>query len=145
MSVGRICTREVHLVDPDESVREAAERMRQRIVGCLVILNEAQEPVGIVTDRDLVVRVLAPGKDPSNTAISEVMTAPPVTVSAETPIEDALALMTSHGFRRLPVVDHQRQLVGLLTLDDVLMLLAEESARIGQLLEQQGPFVAPRF
>src|SRR6059036_699183 len=104
MSIERICQREVDLADADESVRMAAERMHQRSVGTLVIVDEWRHPIGIVTDRDLVIRVLAAAKDPDLTLVEEVMTHPPFTVTEGTPIEDAIKLMRSGRFRRVPVV-----------------------------------------
>ena len=139
MSVGRICIREVDLADQSETAWEAANRMRERAVGTLVVLNAEQEPIGIVTDRDLVERVMASGHDPNTTLVSDVMTHIPNTVTEEESIESALALMRSGRFRRLPVVDRQGKLVGLLSLDDVLMLLAEEFVQIGSLLERETP------
>ena len=139
MSVGRICVREVDLADAGESVWKAAERMHQRAVGSLLVLNDASEPVGILTDRDLVERVLAQGKDPTATPVVEIMTANPKTIDEDGSIESALALMRSGRFRRLPVVDRQAKLVGLVTLDDVLMLLAEEFKQIGGLIERETP------
>jgi CBS domain-containing protein len=139
MSVGRICVRDVDLADADETVRQAANRMHQRAVGTLVILNAANEPIGIVTDRDLMERVLAEGRDPRTTLVGNVMTSDPRTVSEDASIESALSLMRSGRFRRLPVVDRDGRLVGLISLDDVLMLLAEEFTRIGQLLERETP------
>ncbi|MGB6044039.1 MAG: CBS domain-containing protein [Pirellulales bacterium] len=139
MSAGRICTREVDFADPNESAWKAAERMHQRSVGALVILNESTEPTGILTDRDLIVRVMAKGLDPNRTTIADVMTMEPKTISEDASIESAMFLMRRGGFRRLPVVDANGKLVGLLSLDDVLMLLAEEFSQIGQLLERETP------
>lgn len=139
MSVGRICVREVDLVDADESARQAAQRMHQRAVGSLVIVSSDNQPVGILTDRDLVERVLAQGKDPNATRVGQVMTADPKTVSEDASIESALSLMRGGRFRRVPVVDGDGKLVGLLSLDDVLILLAEEFTQIGQLLERETP------
>lgn len=139
MSVGRICVREVDLVDQSETAWQAAERMHQRAVGTLVVLSDTQEVIGIVTDRDLVERVLAVGRDPNTTMVGDVMTHAPKTVSEDASIESALSLMRNGRFRRLPVVDAQAKLVGLLSLDDVLMLLAEEFTQIGGLLERETP------
>ena len=139
MSVGRICVREVDLVDQSETAWQAAERMHQRAVGTLVVLSDTQEVIGIVTDRDLVERVLAVGRDPNTTMVGDVMTHAPKTVSEDASIESALSLMRNGRFRRLPVVDAQAKLVGLLSLDDVLMLLAEEFTPIGGLLERETP------
>ena len=139
MSVGRICVREVDLAKQAETAWQAAERMHQRAVGTLVVLNDAQEPIGIVTDRDLVERVLAAGLDPNTTVVGDVMTHAPTTVPEDASIESALSLMRSGRFRRLPVVDAEGKLIGLLSLDDVLMLLAEEFTQIGNLLERETP------
>ncbi len=81
MSVGRICLREVDLAEPGENVLDAARRMRERRVGTLVILDDAGKPVGLVTDRDLALRVVAAGGDPRATLVGEVMTEHPETVT----------------------------------------------------------------
>jgi CBS domain-containing protein len=139
MSVGRICVREVDTAQPEESVAVAAQRMHQRAVGTLVVVNDASQVVGIVTDRDLVSRLLATGRNPVETAVRDVMSMAPRTVYEDTPIETALLTMRTGRFRRLPVVDERRRLLGLLTLDDVLMLLAEEFTQIGRLLKRETP------
>jgi CBS domain-containing protein len=91
-----------HLAEPGESVLEAARRMRERRVGTLVIVDDVGKPVGLVTDRDLVLRVVAAGGDPRAISVGEVMTERPKTVTESTPIESALSLMRSASFRRLP-------------------------------------------
>ena len=139
MSVGRICTRYVDLADPEETVQAAARRMLERKVGTLVILDQAKRPVGLLTDRDLVLRVLAPGQDPRQTSVGAVMTKEPKTVTEGTPIEQALVLMRSGAFRRLPVVGGDGTLVGLISLDDILSLLAEELREVGTLVEREMP------
>lgn len=139
MSVGQICVRQVDLAEADDTVLEAAERMRQRAVGTLLILNQKREPIGIVTDRDLVERVVASNRDPATTSVRSVMTVDPETISEHDSIESALSMMRSGRFRRLPVVDHRGKLAGLVSLDDVLMLLGEELAQISKLLERETP------
>ncbi|MBI4583729.1 MAG: CBS domain-containing protein [Planctomycetes bacterium] len=139
MAAGRICQRQVDLAEAEESVQVAAQRMRQRMVGTLVIVNQDKEPIGILTDRDLVIRVLAEGKDTGETRVGEVMTAPVRTVFEHTPIEIALSTMRSGAMRRLPVVNKDGKLVGILSLDDIMLFLAEEQAQIGSLLEEESP------
>ncbi len=139
MSVGRICVREVDTVEPDASVAAAAQRMLLRTVGTLVVVNKRNQVVGIVTDRDLVQRVLAKGVDPANTKVRVVMTIAPKTIFEQTSIESVLLIMRTGKFRRLPVVDRTNRLLGLVTLDDILMLLAEEFAQIGRLLTRETP------
>jgi CBS domain-containing protein len=123
----------------DESAEVAAERMHQRAVGTLVVVNDAAQPIGIITDRDLVTRVLARGRIASETMLRDVMTGAPRTILETDPIEAALSLMRRGNFRRVPVVDDEKKLVGLITLDDILMLLAEEFGEIGKLLEHETP------
>lgn len=142
MSVGRICVREVDLAELGETVLEAALRMGERRVGTLVIVDGGGRPVGLVTDRDLALRVVAAGGDPRIVSVGDVMTEHPKTVSESTPIESALSLMRSGSFRRLPVVNEEGRLVGMFSLDDVLGLLAEEFALIGTLLERAKPHPA---
>lgn len=139
MSVGKICVREVDTAEPGELVRAAAQRMRGRRVGTLVVLDDLGQPIGIVTDRDLTIRVLAASLEPNQTRVQDVMTKTPRTVREDAPIEDALALMRSGRFRRVPVVDANNKLVGLLSLDDILGLLAEEFRDIGGLLRRESP------
>lgn len=137
MSVGRICSREIDIAEANETARDAARRMHQRDVGTLVVLNDDRQPIGLVTDRDLVCRVLAPPRDPEATRVREIMTTNPKVLREDSPIEGALGLMRAGSFRRVPIVDASGRLVGILTLDDVLALLAEEFGHIGGLLERQ--------
>jgi CBS domain-containing protein len=138
MSVGQLCTREVDTASFAETVLVAAQRMRDRQVGTLVVVDEAR-PVGIVTDRDLTVRVLATGLDPETARVSEVMTPSPTTIREEDAIETAVGYMRAGRFRRLPVVGPDGRLVGLLALDDILEVVAGELADIGPLLKREAP------
>ena len=139
MSVGRICTRDVDLAEAEESVQAAAQRMHARNVGTLVVLDSEQRPIGMVTDRDLTVRVMGNGLEPWQTTVGKVMTAFPRTVQDKTSIEDALQIMRLEKCRRLPVVDESGKLVGLLSVDDILELLISEFREIGRLLNQESP------
>jgi CBS domain-containing protein len=139
MSIGRICVRQVDTAHPDESIAVVAERMHQRSVGTLVVVNHAGQVVGMLTDRDLTMRVLAKGLIPAVTAVHEVMTVAPRTALEEASVESALLIMRAGKFRRIPVVDRFNKLVGLITLDDILMLLADDLAEIARLLRRESP------
>lgn len=141
MIVGNICARDVDTATIDESVQIVALRMHSRNVGTLVVTNGAGKPIGIVTDRDLAMKVLAQGKNPLDTTVEEVMTPEPRTISENASVESALSIMRSGAFRRIPVVDEKAMLVGLLSLDDILDLMAEEFNDIGALLRREGPRV----
>jgi CBS domain-containing protein len=139
MSIGRICLRDVELADVDETVAVVAARMAKRNVGTLVVLDADKRPQGIVTDRDLVMRVLAPARDPRASRVGDVMSPAPHVIAETAPIEEALTRMRAGGFRRLPVVDAAERLVGIVSLDDVLGLLAEEMVQVGALLARETP------
>jgi len=139
MSVGRICTRDVDTASGEETVLVAAQRMRDRGVGTLVVVDERAHPTGLLSDRDLVLRVVAQERDPARTHVREVMTATPMTILESSSIESALGHMRTGRFRRMPVVNAAGELVGIVSLDDVLALLAEELTMVGVLLERESP------
>ena len=112
--------------------------MVKESVGTLVVLGGDQRPAGFVTDRDLMFHCIAEGRDPAATAVATVMSAPVVTVPEDLPIEDALVRMAEAGVRRLAVVDAAGYLAGVLALDDVMELLAEESVTIGRIVGRVG-------
>ena len=122
---------------PAGTTGAVARRMAKAGVGTVVVLGEAQRPVGILTDRDITLRCVAEERDPDATEVAAVMTAPITCVHESTPIESALARMAGVHARRLAVVNDEERLVGILALDDVLELLAEEVATIGRLLAQR--------
>jgi len=119
--------RKVYSVDAGRTVLEAARYMMERNVGALPVLRNG-ELVGIVSERDIMNRVVAVGRTPGTTAVSEVMTANPRAVFADESIEDCLFIMREFGFRHLPIVDG-RELKGLVSLRDILMHQAAEIER----------------
>lgn len=139
MSAGRFCSTEVDVITPGETAQTAAGRMHSRKVGTLVVVDEGNRPIGILTDRDVAVRVVAEARDSTGTLVSEIMTPHPDTVREDASLEDALRLMRAGPFRRVPVVDEKGRLIGLLSLDDVLRVLAQEFAEISRLVEQEAP------
>jgi CBS domain-containing protein len=108
------------------SVREVADRMDEHAVGCVVVVDDSRAPVGILTDRDLVRRVVAAGRDPDKTSAGDVMSGDLATGSTEDPLERLLERMQQRGVRRLPVVLHSGALAGIVTLDDVVCELGRE-------------------
>ncbi|MCA9240076.1 MAG: CBS domain-containing protein [Planctomycetales bacterium] len=139
MSVGQICVRQLDIISPLDSIRTAAARLRDHMVGSLIVAEPVGAPMGILTDRDIAVRVVAAGLDPDETNVQEVMTKAPRVVREDTPIEAALEQMRAGPHRRLPVVDDKGELVGVISLDDILDLLAEEFNLIGELLRRENP------
>jgi CBS domain-containing protein len=139
MTVGRICQREVDLAESTESISVAAQRMAARNVGSLLIVDRARRPIGVLTDRDITVRVVAAGSDPAATRVGDVMTIEPRTISEFAPVEDALVLMRACAVRRLAVVSPTGAFVGVVTLDDILSLFAGEMHDVERLLHKASP------
>jgi len=139
MSVGRICVRHVDIAAMNESALVAARRMQNRHVGTLVVIDKERRPQGILTDRDLVVQVLAQSRDADRTLVGDVMSKLPTLIHEETPIEEALSVMRSGPCRRLIVIDRPGHLVGILSLDDVLALVSEEFKEVSGLLRKESP------
>ena len=139
MSIGKICSRGVDTATPEESVLTLAQRMHARKVGTLVVINNNREPIGIITDRDLSMRVVAAGADPARMTACDVMTPSPTTVHFDTDIKDVLGVMRNNSCRRIPVVDGLDHLVGLVSLDDIVELLADEFQTIRDLIREESP------
>lgn len=140
MAIGEICNREVVIAEKALSVREAAHLMRNHHVGDLVVVEESggrKHPVGIVTDRDIVVEVVAPGVNPEALTVVDIMGAELATVRENEGVFEALRYMRSKGVRRMPVVDGDGGLVGIVTLDDLLSLLAEEMTELAKLVSHE--------
>lgn len=136
MPVGEICNREVVFAERTTTIVEAAQLMRRYHVGDLVVADEVEGrrvPVGMVTDRDLVVEVIAREQPFASCAVSAVMSATVVCVPETAGVIEAIQLMRSHGVRRVPVVDAGGALVGILAADDLLDLLAEELSALARI------------
>jgi CBS domain-containing protein len=140
MTIGTICNREVVVARKDAAVQEAAQLMRQYHVGDLVVVEDrgaVRIPVGILTDRDLVVEVLAKGVAPDTVTAGDIMTTDIVTGHESDSIWATLQRMRTKGIRRLPVVDGAGGLVGILTMDDLLELFAGELADLSKLISRE--------
>ncbi len=140
MPIGEFCNREVVIAARDSSAREAAELMRKHHVGCLVIvesLDGPRIPVGLVTDRDIVVEVVARQVAPDAVRIGEIMTGSVTTVRTGEGVYDTLHYMRDHGYRRMPVVDERGELVGIVAIDDYLGLLGEEMNELIRLIARE--------
>jgi CBS domain-containing protein len=140
MPVGEICNRDTVIMKRDETIGKAAQLMRQHHVGDVIVIEERDSlniPVGIVTDRDLVVEIMATGLDAAVITAGDIMEQELVTVKESVGVFEAIQYMRSKTVRRLPVVGENGALVGILTLDDLLELLSEELLAISRLTSYQ--------
>ena len=138
MSVGEICNREVYFVSRDNTVVEAAKLMRDHHVGALVVTEQREgkpHPIGLLTDRDIVVEIIAEDINVENLLVGDVMSLDLLSIGEDDGISESLKLMKTRGVRRVPVLDGKGELAGILAVDDLIGLLAEELADISQLIE----------
>ena len=140
MKLKELCVLDVACCHKGTTVAEAARLMRQHHTGDLIIIDESdgiREPVGIVTDRDIVMEVLAKSHDPEHTKVSEVMASPLVVASGSENVATAIERMRAHGVRRLPIVDDRGAVFGILTLDDLYRALAEHTAALAAIVTKE--------
>ncbi len=140
MAIGEICNREVVVVTRETTITEAAQLMRQHHVGDVVVVMEQgglRTPMGILTDRDVVVEAVAASLDPATLSVGEIMTPDLATVQENTGVFEAIRYMRDKGVRRMPVVDADGDLIGILALDDLLELLAEELGALARLIARE--------
>ena len=139
-AVSKIATRTVVTAAPGESVLDVSRRLEEHNVGSAVVLDEQGHPVGFVTDRDIAIRCVAQERDPLS-AVTTVMSAGVRTIDESTPVDEALRTMAVAGHRRLVVTGPAGKPVGVLSVDDVVKLLAREAALIGDLLAKESPLI----
>jgi len=132
-TVGDVMTSNPTTVQPTASVQEAARCMRDEDVG-IVPITEGDRLVGTVTDRDIAMRVVAEGKDPQSTTAADIASKNLVTVDPQQPLEEALRLMAQHQVRRLPVVEEDGKLAGILAQADIAQL--GHDAQTGEVVQQ---------
>jgi len=140
MSVGKICNREVIVIQRDATVVEAAKLMRQYHVGAVIVVEKRdgrRVPVGVVTDRDLVIEVMATELDENVITVGDIMAQEVFTIKESAASYEAIEFMRRKTARRLPVVDETGELTGILTLDDALQLLSEELLDFAKLVRYE--------
>lgn len=142
MDLRDVCQTDVATTALDDTIREATWIMRERHVGDLVVVEESStgdpgrhKPLGILTDRDIVIEVVAEGsKDLDSTLVGDVATEDLVCADHDASTDDALELMQRHGIRRLPLIDDQGNLFGIVTLDDMLSYITHQMAALSSVV-----------
>ena len=142
MDTGQLCSRKPITVLRSDDLTRAAQLMREIHIGYLVVVDtdaadQSPRPIGVVTDRDIVIAVVAREADPRELRVGDIMTQPPVTIGVAEPVEKALREMRRIGVRRLPVVGKRGELIGVLSLDDVLEVLAMDLQHLAGSIRQE--------
>ena len=138
LSAGELCIRETVFALPQTGIAEAARLMREQHVGSLVVVEESPRGrvvVGMLTDRDIVTAIVAKEVDPTLVRVGDTMSRDPLTVRETDTVLDVLAAMRQRGVRRVPVTNAQGVLIGILALDDVLGVMAEQMRAVVAVIE----------
>jgi len=140
MIIGKICNRKVVAADVDSSVLEAARMMRHYHVGSIIVTEgeaNGARPVGIITDRDLAIEIMAEEIDPQRVTLGNAMTSNPLAAREDDEHYEVLEAMRGKGVRRIPVVDQNGLLVGVLAVDDLLRVISHEMAGLVALVQKE--------
>jgi CBS domain-containing protein len=141
MTIGEICTRNTVMTTRDTTVAAAAQLMRQNHVGTLVVVDSVNGgkriPVGIVTDRDAVIEVMATGLDPKTITVGDIMAQDLVTARENEGVLETMQIMRYKGVRRLPIVGKSGELIGIVSIDDLLEVLAEEISELAKVISRE--------
>jgi len=141
LTTGEVCTRSVTIAFGSTPLVEAARLMREQHVGCLVVVDDStgrRRVVGVLTDRDIVTAVVAPGLVPGALTVGDVMSADVATAQEDDSLIDLMRTMRAKGVRRVPVLGAQGELVGIASLDDVLVILSEELSLLVAAIDREG-------
>ncbi len=140
MTIGDVCNREVVFINREVTVHAACKLMRHYHVGSLVVVDEVDGkrlPVGILTDRDIVVEISAMDLDAKIITAGDIMSSDLVTAPESLALSEAIELMRFSGIRRMPIVNDENRLVGIVTIDDLLAVLAEELSGIAHVVSRE--------
>ena len=138
MSLGNLCRREVVVVNQGTPIKEAVKFMEEKNIGSVIVVGSGK-PLGIATDRDILLRVVNKGLDPEKSTVDDVMTKEIVTLKEGMGLFEALEQVKEKGIRRFPIVDARGNLKGIMTLDDIIYLLGKEMADVASIIEREGP------
>ena len=138
MSLQNFCRKPLVRIALDTNVVEACQLMDQNNVGCLVAEKEGKL-CGIITDRDVALRVVGARKDPQTTLVKEVMTPDPIRISVDKDVRQLTALMHAYHVRRVPIVNGFDTTLGIVTFDDLIAQLGDEMSEIGKAISEEFP------
>lgn len=138
MTIKDMAREDVVTVSPGETAKNIALTMQEETVGSVVVVEDG-EPTGIVTDRDLAVQVVGENADAAGITAAELMTGDLFTVTENAGLYDVLSRMADVGVRRVPIVDHEGKITGIVTLDDFVVLLSSEFEHAADIIQDESP------
>ena len=137
MSLATLCNRNVVYTDQDAGIVEVARLMRERHVGSVIVVDGAGKPIGIITDRDLVIEVIANEVNAGSILLKDIMTPGPVILAESEDTGEALKQLRDRGIRRAPLVDAEGLLSGIISIDDILQHLSQDLRELVSLIDNE--------
>lgn len=137
MTIGRIGKRAVITAAIDMTIIEVALLMKKHNIGDVIIVEDENEPVGIITDRDIAIHIVADEIDPREMTASDIMEEDLLVLKEHQSIQEALDMMCAKGVRRAPIVNKANSLIGIVSSDDLALLIADEMESYGKLIRKQ--------
>jgi CBS domain-containing protein len=138
MSLEKFCRKPVAKISADLNIVEACRMLEERNVGCLIVESDGKL-CGVITDRDIALKVTGAQRDPQKTTVKEIMTADPIRVFEDRDLHHLTSLMRTYHVRRVPIVNEDHKTVGIVTLDDLIALLGEEMSDVGKAIAEGFP------
>jgi CBS domain-containing protein len=138
MSLQNFCRKPVVKIAPHENITTACRLMEEQNVGCLIAENDGKL-CGVITDRDIALKVIGAQMDPQKTTVKDIMTADPIRISVDKDLRQLTALMHAYHVRRVPIVDGFDITLGIVTMDDLIALLGDEMSAIGKAIADEFP------
>lgn len=136
MSIGSLCNRTVICVNTGTTIADVAKEMEDKNVGSIVVVDN-QKPCGLVTDRDIIIRIINKGKDPKQTVVDDVMSELVLCLEEDMGLYQALEMLKGKSVRRYPVIDKNGDLKGIITLDDIIFLLGKELYDVASIIQSE--------
>ena len=137
MTISKISNHKVITLSTDKTVLDVARLMREKNIGNVIIVNDENQPVGIITDRDITIKIVADEISPNQMLVSDVMSSDLLVLKEYQTIQEALDMMSAKGVRRAPVVNESNNLTGIVSSDDLALLVADEIESYGKLIRKQ--------
>ena len=136
MSLHQFCRKPVVKILPEGSIADACRLMEENDVGCIIVEGDGKL-VGIITDRDVALKVAGTARDPLTTRVDEVMSPDPIRISVDRDVRSLTALLHAYHVRRIPIVDSFNEVLGIVTLDDLIGLLGDKMSEIGKAIAEE--------
>jgi len=138
MSLQNYCRKPVVRISPETNITEACQLMEQNNIGCLVV-ERAGKLFGIITDRDIALRVTGAKREPDTTKVKDIMTPDPIRISVDKDLHHLTAMMHAYHVRRVPIVNGFDTTLGIVTLDDLIAQLGDDMSEIGKAISEEFP------